>query len=653
MQPTFPTRRILPTLLAIALLAALPAAASTSLALPWREAGLSEREAAAHLLDRFAYGARPGDVDRLVAMGLEKWLERQLRGGLPDPEVDMRLRGFDSLGLSALEASETYPQPFLVLREAERAGIVDREALAEMRARADEPTGERRFGDSGETRRKVFAYARQQGYGPMGELLGETMVQKLYRAVYSENQLSEVLTDFWLNHFNVSLTDNESRVYIASYERDAIRPFVLGSFRAMLKATAKHPAMLHYLDNARSVADEGARTTFDADAMRRRYARRGFGRGGFGRAGFGSRGSGGMDAEMRRRLEERRPQGLNENYARELMELHTLGVDGGYTQEDVVEVARAFTGWTTYPPGSMRREVEERVTRARRLPASAGFMFEESFLFRADAHDAGKKTILGRAYPAGRGMADCLQVLDVLAVHPSTARHLATKLAKRFVSDDPPAALVDRLADRYLETRGDLGKVMRTLAELPEFWSRDARQEKIKSPFELACSALRALDADVREPRSLIELITRMGQPLYAYQAPTGYPDSAETCGQYRLAAQPHELRSRARHPANRRGAPRPRGLERQPRTRVPVGGTFDLRAAAFAGTRSGGDRAPPRPGDPRPRAGPQDRVGGPGGRRHAVFLRRRLGPRRLPAWCSRWTRIRALGAGLDPRGRA
>jgi Protein of unknown function (DUF1800) len=351
-----------------------------------------------------------------------------------------------------------------------------------------------------------------------------------------------VLTDFWFNHFNVSITDNESRIYVPAYERDAIRPYVLGDFRRMLEATAKHPAMLQYLDNARSVAEEGAPTTLDrriAEIRGRFGAGGGRGSGRFGGGGPGG-GPGGrnrfargsrdlgsdLEPELRQLIEDRRPQGLNENYARELMELHTLGVDGGYDQDDVVAVARAFSGWTTFPPGNLRREVERRVERARRMP-QAGFVIEDAFIFRADAHDAGDKTVLGHRLAAGRGIEDGLEVLDLLAGHPATARHLAAKLAARFVSDEPPAGLVDRLAKRYLATGGDLRQVMRTLAYSPELWSPEARAAKIKSPFEVAASALRILAADVREPRATVEWIARMGEPLYAYQAPTGYPDEA------------------------------------------------------------------------------------------------------------------------------
>ena len=240
---------------------------------------------------------------------------------------------------------------------------------------------------------------------------------------------------------------------------------------------------------------------------------------------------------MRRRAPEEmegqrrvRPRGLNENYARELLELHTLGVDGGYTQQDVIEVARAFTGWTAIPP-RLRKEADQRLARFDRMKTrggSLGFRAEGDFLFRADFHDAGAKTILGTRFPAGGGMEEGEAVLDLLARHPKTAEHVASKLAVRFVSDHPPKALVDRLAKVYLETGGDVRRMITALAESPEFWSRDTVGAKIKSPFELTASALRTLDARLTDPRETLKWIARMGQPLYAYQAPTGYPDRAE-----------------------------------------------------------------------------------------------------------------------------
>jgi len=500
------------------LVAVAAARGGEKLDLPWREAGLSEREAAAHLLDRFAHGPRPGEVDRVVEMGLETWLERQLSARLAEPELEARLEDFRSLEMSTREIAETYPNPGLVLIQARRDGVSSEEMTPTNR----EEMSSREMRQS---RRALFAYAREKGYRPQRELLGELMTQKLYRAVYAENQLREVLTDFWFNHFNVSLTDNEVRPYLTTYERDAIRPHVLGDFREMLGATARHPAMLLYLDNARSVAEEGAPTTLEARLSDRRG-----GRGGrFGaamRERMRARAGAGLDPDTRQQLEARRASGINENYARELLELHTLGVDGGYTQDDVVEVARAFTGWATYPPGPMRERIEERMERARRF--GAGFVFEDDFLFRADAHDAGEKVVLGRYLEPGRGIEDGEEVLDVVAAHPSTARHLARKFAVRFVSDDPPEALVERLATDFRASGGDLRQLAVTLVESPEFWGPEARRQKIKSPFELAASALRSIDADVENPRGTIEWISKMGQPLYAYQAPTGYPDRAD-----------------------------------------------------------------------------------------------------------------------------
>ena len=207
------------------------------------------------------------------------------------------------------------------------------------------------------------------------------------------------------------------------------------------------------------------------------------------------------------------------------MELHTLGVDGGYDQDDVVSVARAFSGWTTYPPDRGNRDLQERIRKAKR--ANAGFVFEETFIFRADSHDAEPKTVLGHRLPAGQGIEDGLQVLDILSSHPSTARHLARKFATRFVSDEPPESLIDLLARDFEHSSGDLGRWILTLAQSAEFWAPEARAAKIKSPFEVTVSALRILGAEMQDPRGVYDWVRRMGQPLYAYQAPTGYPDRA------------------------------------------------------------------------------------------------------------------------------
>ncbi|HMB52158.1 MAG TPA: DUF1800 domain-containing protein, partial [Thermoanaerobaculia bacterium] len=475
--------------------------------LPWQEAGWSEREAAAHLLDRFAYGARPGDVDRVVAMGLDAWFARQLAADLPEPELERRLAPLTSLRLPAAEMASRFPGRGQVLLAAIEAGAVPEELMAggERREKLEQAMAEMPAAERAELRRAVRDFARREGYGRPQELYEQLAAAKLLSAVYAENQLREVVTDFWFNHLNVSVTDPEARGFVAAYERDAIRPHVFADFRTLLGASARHPATLLYLDNARSVAEAGARKLFEP----RRAGRRG------------------------RPERPNAPQGLNENYARELLELHTLGVDGGYTQEDVVAVARAFTGWALVPPGDGRQRVEERLARAeRRFGAGrlreAGFVRDGEFLFRADVHDAGAKTILGQRFPAGGGVEEGERVLDLAAAHPSTARHLAEKVARRFVADDPPASLVERLAGVYRASGGDLRALVAAVAESPELWDHEVRGAKVKTPFELVVSALRAVDAEVADTGALVRRLDAMGQRPYACSPPTGWEDRAE-----------------------------------------------------------------------------------------------------------------------------
>lgn len=489
-------------------------AAAADLRLPWRAAGLTERQAAAHLLDRLAFGARPGEIDRVLAQGLEAWVERQVRADLPESALAPRLAALPALMMSAREIAETYPPGFALRQQAIDAGVVTREEVAAAEA-GDDGAGRR------DLQRRILSWMRTQGLRPERELVAQSHAQKLLRAVYAENQLAEVLADFWFNHLNVSTTDAPVRSYLLAYERDAIRPHLQGSFRELLGATARHPAMLLYLDNFQSVADPGRPTTLAGELERR--GRRGPGRSGPG----GAQSANASRAGAARPARPDRPRGLNENYARELLELHTLGVDGGYSQEDVVEVARALTGWAFLPAGRRGDEGRRGLARAGRA-GGLGYAQEGDFVFRADAHDAGAKRILDVAFPAGRGIEDGEQVLDLVAAHPSTARHLATKLAARFVADEPPADLVDRLTATFEATGGDLTALVRTLLEAPEFWSASARTAKIKSPFELAVSALRALGAEVDNPLPTLEWISSMGQPLYASAAPTGFPDRAD-----------------------------------------------------------------------------------------------------------------------------
>jgi uncharacterized protein (DUF1800 family) len=301
--------------------------------------------------------------------------------------------------------------------------------------------------------------------GPAQVVARDLMEGKMLRAIYSDRQLEEVLTDFWFNHFNVYLDKGADHYLVTEYERDAIRPHVLGKFRDLLEATTKSPAMLFYLDNWQST---------------------------------------GPSASLARAANQVR-RGLNENYGRELLELHTLGVDGGYTQKDVTEVARCFTGWTILQP------------------QRGG-----DFVFNARAHDNGEKLVLGVKIPAGGGMSDGEKVLDILAHHPSTAHFLSKELAQRFVADDPPAPLVNRMAQTFLKTGGDLRAVMKTMLASKEFWSVDAYRTKMKSPLELVVSAVRAEDGQVDYALGLANQVAQLGEPLYRKQEPTGYSNSGK-----------------------------------------------------------------------------------------------------------------------------
>jgi uncharacterized protein (DUF1800 family) len=313
-----------------------------------------------------------------------------------------------------------------------------------------------------------------------------------------------MMVDFWYNHFNVYAAKGTDRWLVTEYERDAIRPHAMGKFRDLLEATAKSPAMLFFLDNWLS-ADPVAWKKLQEEQQGRRQMRGGpFGGGPFGRPRFpqGAPAANGNPNDPN--AKQKRERGLNENYGRELMELHTLGVDGGYTQDDVVNVAKAFTGWSIRQP---RRDPE--------------FFFEERL------HDTSVKTVLGHKIHEG-GMKDGEEVLDILARDPHTAHHISFELAQRFVSDTPPDALVDRMAQTLLKSDGDIREVLRTMIYSPEFWSKENYRTKIKTPFELVASATRAVGAEVDVPLMLVQWTSRIGQPLYQCEPPTGYSDKAD-----------------------------------------------------------------------------------------------------------------------------
>jgi uncharacterized protein (DUF1800 family) len=468
---------------------------------------LTEEQRIIHLLNRLAYGPRPGDVERVKRMGVDKFIDQQLSPQrIDDSATQARLAGLDSLGMDVAQIYDKYPAPAQVarqlgLRMPQEANQPPGAANMQEQAAAKGDDAEAKAAQR-EMRQKLFAYYAERGLRQPQRLLQELRAQKIIRAVYSERQLQEVMADFWFNHFNIFWGKGADRWLTTDFEMNAIRPNTMGRFKDLLLATAKSPAMLFYLDNFQSMSP-------DAQLPGRR---------GMGRRGLLQRRQVPMrpqadtpemtDQQRRARAANQlrnRKRGINENYAREIMELHTLGVEGGYTQKDVQEVARAFTGWT----------IEQ--------PRQSG-----KFVFRPWMHDDGEKLVLGQKIPAGGGIKDGEMVIEILARHPKTARFISTKLVRRFVSDDPPRSLVERVAGVYIKTDGDIREMLKTIFTSEEFNSPDAYRAKIKSPFELAVSAVRALDGNTNGLQQMPQFIARMGQPLYLYQPPTGYPDRAE-----------------------------------------------------------------------------------------------------------------------------
>jgi len=483
---------------------------------------LNKDQQVLHALDRLTFGPRPGDFERVKKQGLKKWIDLELHPAriAENPALEAQLAPLASLRMTSLEMLQRYPTPQMIRSIAQgkqpmpddpllRASI--ERVIARYKARNGEPLDPAaelepvrtldevltpaeiatvRRGSGEEKRRlmetmppdkledMLIAMTQRQRLplfgaapssirreilllnGPQQVVAYDLMDSKMLRAIESNRQLAEVLDDFWFNHFNVFYDKGADRFLIPEYERDAIRPRVLGKFGDLLEATAKSPAMLFFLDNFESV-----RPDLDANNAKRKVKR-----------------------------------GLNENYARELMELQTLGVNGGYTQKDVTEVARCFTGWSI------------------RAPRQGG-----GFFFNDGLHDKGEKVVLGNVIPAGGGIEDGERVLDILAHHPSTAHFISKELAQRFVADDPPEALVDRMAKTFLASDGDISEVLKTVLNSKEFWSEGAYRAKVKTPFEMVVSAARALDANVSDGWALANQVGRLGEPLYHKLEPTGY----------------------------------------------------------------------------------------------------------------------------------
>jgi len=454
---------------------------------------IAEEQKILHLLNRAGFGPRPGEIERVRQMGIDRYLDEQLHPeDLPDDFLNRPLQSLNTLQSTLPELFQNFlppppprpvptPTPLALKKESEmergkegqkesgKTGASDKTAKADNLEKTDAMV-------SSSPRPAVPQTPRPQimptpvpvdGQRPLREL----QQAKLLRAVFSERQLQEVMVDFWFNHFNVFAGKDNARLMLTVYERDTIRPNALGKFKELLTAVAQSPAMMIYLDNFLSQMEPPAPPPkYDADGNL---------------------------------LPPPRRPGLNENYARELMELHTLGVDGGYTQNDVREVARCFTGWTV------------------------GQQPNQMFIFRPRSHDKGEKVVLGKRIASGGGIEDGLRVLDLLAKHPSTARFISFKLAQRFVADEPPQGLVDRAADVFTKTDGDIRQVVRAILTSPEFYSPKVYRNKIKSPLELAASALRATAGATDGAAPLVQTIARMGEPLYQCQPPTGYSEDS------------------------------------------------------------------------------------------------------------------------------
>ena len=499
---------------------------------------LTEEQKIVHVLNRLGFGARPGDVERVKAIGLQKYIDQQLDpGSIIDSKLESKVRGLDIFDLSTAELFAKYPNPTALLR------MIDGNAAAP--AAGQNPEQEATEKQRQERQQKLRELYRKYDLKPANQIVPQIAANRVLRAVYSEKQLQEVMVDFWQNHFNVFAGKAAVRWYIPSYERDVLRKNALGNFKDLLVGTAQHPAMLFYLDNFESVTPNAPTPGNNQNAQRLQQLIRSGGQLPPQARERMKQQLGLSDAQLDQRLREMRdnPQpaqqrqrrGINENYARELMELHTLGVDGGYTQKDIVEVAKCFTGWTIADPRGYRRAAAGEINgtenrRLERLQRQAGVpddLDSGEFYFNERWHEKGAKTVLGQKVDEG-GIKDGLKVIDILVRQPATARFIARKLAVKFVSDKPSEALVSRVADTFSKTGGDIKATLKTLFSDKEFFAPENYRAKIKTPFELAVSSIRALGAETNAGPQFLAMLNKLGEVPYGYQAPTGYPDTAE-----------------------------------------------------------------------------------------------------------------------------
>lgn len=514
---------------------------------------LTDDQKVSHVLNRLGFGARPGDVEKVKAIGVQKYIEQQLNpASIDDSVAENKVKGFEVFNMTTSEVFAKYPNPGALLRQLEGGRVA--QANAQRRNNMNAMQGENATpnaqqpaaapADQRERREKLQELYAQYDLRPANQLLPQIVGNRVLRAVYSERQLQEVMVDFWQNHFNVFSGKNAVRWYIPSYERDVLRKNALGNFKDLVTGTAQHPAMLFYLDNFESVSPNaqapanGPAAKMIEEMLRNgnlpRRARERI------KEQYGV-----TDEQINARLQQlranpnaqqqRRKRGINENYARELMELHTLGVDGGYTQNDIIEVAKAFSGWTIADPRGYRRAAASEIQgnkdrRLARLQRQAGVpddIESGEFYFNPRWHDPSPKKILGETVNEG-GIKDGLKVIDILVSKPQTAKFIAKKLAIKFVSDNPSDALVGRVADAFQKSKGDIKATLRALFSDKEFFAPQNYRAKIKSSFELAVSSVRALGGATDSRPAFIAMLNKLGEIPYGYQAPTGYPDTAE-----------------------------------------------------------------------------------------------------------------------------